>query len=239
MTKSTITRGRLQEIINLACKTCSDGSIIYPKAYLTVGSKEVVELTRMALAYIEMCDQMIEIAKCFLVIDDIRKIIRILNDKDWNDTNGFRCIQTDVGKELESVIDGVIDQIKPSLSPRPDEIKKYIRETLIEKGLYDGLRLALSNAGIAAPESDEMLAVKQELYVQELVTWVKDRKPFQPARVVPDDVLNALQEVARIRVDLNDFDGDRRGIADCLCDAEEALIEVVNRRAAMLSGGKS
>ncbi|EMC2813345.1 DUF551 domain-containing protein [Klebsiella pneumoniae] len=56
----------------------------------------------------------------------------------------------------------------------------------------------------------------------------------QPAPVVPDDVLDALQKVARIRLDLNDFDGDRRGIADCLCDAEEALIEVVNRRAAML-----
>lgn len=53
--------------------------------------------------------------------------------------------------------------------------------------------------------------------------------------VVPDDVLDALQKVARIRLDLNDFDGDRRGIADCLCDAEEALIEVVNRRAAMLA----
>ncbi|MCV5737851.1 hypothetical protein OFN56_38740, partial [Escherichia coli] len=52
---------------------------------------------------------------------------------------------------------------------------------------------------------------------------------------VPDDVLDALQKVARIRLDLNDFDGDRRGIADCLCDAEEALIEVVNRRAAMLA----
>lgn len=60
----------------------------------------------------------------------------------------------------------------------------------------------------------------------------------QPAPVVPDDVLDALQKVARIRLDLNDFDGDRRGIADCLCDAEEALIEVVNRRAAMLNGGK-
>lgn len=58
------------------------------------------------------------------------------------------------------------------------------------------------------------------------------------APVVPDDVLAALQKVARIRLDLNDFDGDRRGIADCLCDAEEALIEVVNRRAAMLNGGK-
>lgn len=56
--------------------------------------------------------------------------------------------------------------------------------------------------------------------------------------VVPDDVLEALQKVARIRLDLNDFDGDRRGIADCLGDAEEALIEVVNRRAAMLNGGK-
>lgn len=56
----------------------------------------------------------------------------------------------------------------------------------------------------------------------------------QPAPGVPDDVLDALQKVARIRLDLNDFDGDRRGIADCLCDAEEALIEVVNRRAAML-----
>ncbi|MEH8560366.1 DUF551 domain-containing protein [Klebsiella pneumoniae] len=60
----------------------------------------------------------------------------------------------------------------------------------------------------------------------------------QPAPVVPDDVLDALQKVARIRLDLNDFDGDRRGITDCLCDAEEALIEVVNRRAAMLAAAQ-
>lgn len=57
----------------------------------------------------------------------------------------------------------------------------------------------------------------------------------QPAPVVPDDVLKALQKVARIRLDMDGFDGDRRGIADCLCDAEEALIEVVNRRAVMLA----
>ncbi|MBE8895740.1 hypothetical protein G9456_30510, partial [Klebsiella grimontii] len=53
--------------------------------------------------------------------------------------------------------------------------------------------------------------------------------------VVPDDVLDALQKVARIRHDMNDFDGDRRGIADCLDDAEVALMEVVNRCAAMLA----
>lgn len=60
----------------------------------------------------------------------------------------------------------------------------------------------------------------------------------QPAPVVPDDVLEALQKVARIRLDLDEFDGDRRGIADCLGDAEEALIEVVNRRAAMLAAAR-
>ncbi|EPC4021113.1 hypothetical protein ACRZPD_001112 [Enterobacter kobei] len=58
-----------------------------------------------------------------------------------------------------------------------------------------------------------------------------------PATVsVPDDVMAAMQKVARIRLDLNDFDGDKRGILDCLGDAEEALIEVVNLRAAMLQG---
>lgn len=61
-----------------------------------------------------------------------------------------------------------------------------------------------------------------------------------PAQVsVPDDVMAAIQKVARIRLDLNDFDGDKRGILDCLSDAEEALIEVVNSRAAMLQGAKN
>jgi len=47
----------------------------------------------------------------------------------------------------------------------------------------DGLRLALSNAGISAPESDEMLAATCEKHIQALVTWVKDRKPFQSAPI--------------------------------------------------------
>ncbi|MDG9851145.1 DUF551 domain-containing protein [Klebsiella grimontii] len=78
-----------------------------------------------------------------------------------------------------------------------------------------------------------------ELYEGALRIGDKLYRHAQPAPVVPDDVLEALQKVARIRLDLNDFDGDRRGIADCLGDAEEALIEVVNRRAAMLQGAKN
>ena len=160
------------------------------------------------------------------VIDDVKTIIRILNDNDWNDTEGFRGIKTDIGKSLESWIDRIIDQIKPS-GLRPDEIKKYIRETLIEKGLYDGLRLALSNAGIAAPESDEMLAVKQERYVQELVTWVRDRKPIQPAPVVPDELLKEyLRLVDCMLSDYRDSNyGDAQRWIRHIADASDAFEE--------------
>lgn len=58
-------------------------------------------------------------------------------------------------------------------------------EQLNSPVIPDGLRLALSNAGIAAPESDEMLAATCEKCIQELVTWVKERKPFRSA-VIPD-----------------------------------------------------
>lgn len=51
-----------------------------------------------------------------------------------------------------------------------------------------GLRIALSNAGIAAPESDEVLWASQQDYIQMLVTWVKERKPFKPAPVADDSL---------------------------------------------------
>lgn len=54
------------------------------------------------------------------------------------------------------------------------------------------------------------------------------------ASAIPADVMAAIQKVARIRLDLNDFDGDKRGIVDCLGEAEESLIEIVNKFAAQL-----
>lgn len=60
------------------------------------------------------------------------------------------------------------------------------RDALNSPVIPDGLRLALSNAGIAAPESDEMLAATCEKHIQALVTWVKDRKPFHPAPAITD-----------------------------------------------------
>ncbi|ENZ3214110.1 DUF550 domain-containing protein [Salmonella enterica] len=71
--------------------------------------------------------------------------------------------------------------------PKDGEPRLHIKEQPVSV-VPDGLRQALSNAGIAAPESDEMLAATCEKYIQMLVTWVKDRKPFQPAPVMPAEL---------------------------------------------------
>lgn len=76
-------------------------------------------------------------------------------------------------------------------APRDGEPRLHIKEQPVSV-VPDGLRQALSNAGIAAPESDEMLAATCEKYIQMLVTWVKDRRPFQPAPVVPEEMPKGL-----------------------------------------------
>ncbi|NEZ07824.1 DUF551 domain-containing protein [Escherichia coli] len=53
--------------------------------------------------------------------------------------------------------------------------------------------------------------------------------------VIPREVLSAIQKVARIRADFDDFDGDRRGIGDCLDEAEQELIVTINKYASQLA----
>lgn len=77
--------------------------------------------------------------------------------------------------------------------PKDGELRLHIKEQPAPV-VPDGLRQALSNAGIAAPESDEMLAATSEKYIQMLVTWVKDRKPFQPVPVVPEEITDESTE---------------------------------------------
>lgn len=57
----------------------------------------------------------------------------------------------------------------------------------------------------------------------------------QPVPVIPDEVLSAIREVARVRADFDDFDGDRRGIGDCLDEAEQELIVTINKYASQLA----
>ncbi|TTM52701.1 DUF551 domain-containing protein [Klebsiella quasivariicola] len=126
-------------------------------------------------------------------------------------------------------------------------MSEFSRETLLNIIETDHVQCgdasALARMALAAMDSEPVIVVGDDggdalsyrRLIQSFEPGTKLYRHAQPAPVVPNDVLYALQKVARIRLDLNDFDGDRRGIADCLCDAEEALIEVVNRRAAMLA----
>ncbi|TJH34920.1 DUF551 domain-containing protein (plasmid) [Escherichia coli] len=53
--------------------------------------------------------------------------------------------------------------------------------------------------------------------------------------VIPSEVLSAIQKVAKIRADFDDFDGDRRGIGDYLDEAEQELIVTINKYASQLA----
>lgn len=106
--------------------------------------------------------------------------------------------------------------------PKDGEPRLHIKEQPAPV-VPDGLRQALSNAGIAAPESDEMLAATSEKYIQMLVTWVKDRKPFQPVPVVPEEITDESTEQRLMG----------RRWAHSFCAGWNAC------RAAMLNGGKS
>ncbi|OUK47680.1 Eaa protein [Escherichia coli] len=53
--------------------------------------------------------------------------------------------------------------------------------------------------------------------------------------VIPSEVLSAIKKVAKICADFDDFDGDRRGIGDCLDEAEQELIVTINKYASQLA----
>lgn len=112
------------------------------------------------------------------VYKDMLNIINLLENNEWAE----HCTGTVLGSLLESEITRLVSKEQPA------------------PVVPDGLRQALSNAGIAAPESDEMLAATCEKYIQMLVTWVKDRKPFQPAPVsVPDGLKQAVEFYEQVK----------------------------------------
>ncbi len=53
--------------------------------------------------------------------------------------------------------------------------------------------------------------------------------------VIPSEVLSAILKFARVRADFDDFDGDRRGIGDCLDETEHELIVTINKYASQLA----
>ncbi len=68
-----------------------------------------------------------------------------------------------------------------------------------------------------------------------LMHWMRMAYEAGNSPVIPGDVLSAILKVARVRADFDDFDGDRRGIGDCLDEAEQELIVTINKHASQLA----
>ncbi|WP_258315062.1 DUF551 domain-containing protein [Klebsiella variicola] len=189
MTKSTITREQLLEIIETDHVQCGEASYLARMALAAMDSSESVELpldylqghkdglewaARLAEANHPdtgdwLYDDPIELAKA------IRKGPDMPPAQPVADSEPVIVVGDDGGDALS--YRRLIQSFEPGT--------KLYRHAQPAPVVPNGLRLALSNAGIAAPESDEMLAATCEKHIQALVTWVKDRKPFQSAPVVP------------------------------------------------------
>lgn len=193
MTKSTITREQLLEIIETDHVQCGEASYLARMALAAMDS-ETVELP---LDYLQgrkdglewaaqlaeanhpetgdwLYDDPIELAKAIRKGPDMPPVQPVADSEPvaW-------------GRFQETPTDGgywILYDYKPNCSG----VEPLYRHAQPAPVVPNGLRLALSNAGIAAPESDEMLAATCEKHIQALVTWVKDRKSFQSAPVVPD-----------------------------------------------------
>lgn len=68
-----------------------------------------------------------------------------------------------------------------------------------------------------------------------LMHWMRVAYEAGNSPVIPGEVLSAIMKVARARADFDDFDGDRRGIGDCLDEAEQELIVTINKYASQLA----
>ncbi|EOD1046633.1 hypothetical protein ACJET8_005194 [Citrobacter farmeri] len=105
-------------------------------------------------------------------------------------------------------------------------------------GHKDGLEWAAQLAEANHPQTGDWL-YDDPTELAKAIRKGPDMPPVESGNspVIPDEVLSAIRKVARIRTDLDDFDGDRRGIADCLDEAEQELIVTINEHAAMLQTG--
>lgn len=94
-----------------------------------------------------------------------------------------------------------------------ERIELFIKNPL-ENGLTRGEQMELARIALASLEQNVL----------------SGNSPL-----IPGEVLSAIREVARIRADFDDFDGDRRGIGDCLDEAEQELIVTINKYASQLA----
>ena len=104
------------------------------------------------------------------------------------------------------------------------------------QGHKDGLEWAAQLAEANHPQTGDWL-YDDQIDLARAIRKGPDMPTVQGGNspVIPDEVLSAIRKVARIRTDFDHFDGDRRGIGDCLDEAEQELIVTINKYASQLA----
>lgn len=123
----------------------------------------------------------------------------------------------------------------------PDEIRLLQSEVTIWKDRWELLRELFREVADALG-----CDVKDNQAMLDKIEMLQDAEPVSNRDELPDgwvacnermpgEVLAALQNVARLRRNLNDFCGDKSVIAKFLSESEEALLNAVNRHSTMLA----
>lgn len=216
MIKSTITRDRLQEIAEDGFLKHGESKALARMALAAMDSEpDRNPVLAYADSYRDMAKQGVESVPIWSVITDLERNIAPLyrhaqqpvvpEENHIGSKNALDAIVSFIKGKSNPTVKCYEEVSEQLFKDNCHGIHSHVIEYILKLGeeledlraeqaemqpapvVPDGLRLALSNAGIAAPESDEMLAATCEKHIQALVTWVRDRKPFQSAPVVMDD----------------------------------------------------
>ncbi|EES4073357.1 DUF551 domain-containing protein [Escherichia coli] len=117
--------------------------------------------------------------------------------------------------------------VVPEEKPMPNPLKMYAVDAvaaITEVRGWNACREAMLQAGNFRENKDSSTNNFRE---------IAETSTNYP--VIPSEVLSAILKVAKIRADFDDFDGDRRGIGDCLDEAEQELIVTINKYASQLA----
>ncbi len=202
---TTITKGRLLTIKQWR-ETYGPGSnVVLP-------AEEAEELARIALVSLEAKP----IGAFHIAEQKVDGTSDYLKDGEWPIDNGI--IEVYAAPPVPVV---------PEEKPMPNPLSMYAVDAvaaIAEVRGWNACRAAMLQAGNFRENKDSSTNNFRE------ISETSTNSPL-----IPGEVLSAIREVARIRADFDDFDGDRRGVGDCLDEAEQELIVTINKYASQLA----
>ncbi|CHO58026.1 Eaa protein [Salmonella enterica subsp. enterica serovar Typhi] len=201
----TITKERLLTIKQWRETYGPDSNVVLP-------AEEAEELARIALASLEAKP----IGAFHIAEQQVDGTSDYLKDGEWPIDNGI--IEVYAAPPVPVV---------PEEKPMPNPLSMYAVDAvaaIAEVRGWNACRAAMLHSGNFRENKNSSTNNFRE---------IAETSTNYP--VIPSEVLSAIQKVAKIRADFDDFDGDRRGIGDCLDEAEQELIVTINKYASQLA----